>query len=142
MIALREFPPERILRSFGLRCTPGRLALLKILSEADQALSQEQIATLLKETDQSLNKVSIYRALESFVEAGLVHRAFLQNRVRHYELSFRCSTKQCHAHFHCIACGDTFCLPEAKVPLAEGLKKGFVLHRQKVHLEGLCPKCK
>ncbi len=142
MTTLREFPSERILRSFGLRCTPGRLALLKILAEANQPLSQEQIAALLKETKQSLNKVSIYRALKSFVITGLVHRAFLQNRVWHYELSFRCSTKQCHPHFHCYICGDTFCMPQVSVPLASGLQEGFVLKRQQVRLEGMCPKCK
>lgn len=142
MITLREFPPERILRSFGLRCTPGRQALLKILLLTDQALSQEQIAAHLKETDQSLNKVSIYRALESFVETGLVHRAFLQNRVWHYELSFRCSEKQCHPHFHCYICRCTFCMPQVSVPLASGLEEGFVLERQQVRLEGMCPNCK
>ncbi len=142
MTAMREFPPERILRSFGLRCTPGRLALLKILAEANHALSQEQIAALLKQTKQSLNKVSIYRALECFVETGMVHRAFLQNRIWHYELSFRCSVKQCHPHFHCYICRCTFCMPQVSVPLASGLEEGFILERQQVRLEGICPNCK
>ena len=132
---------QETLREFELRCTPGRKALMKILLRAKQALSQEQIAEKLEAQEQELNKTSIYRALETFEEVGLVHRAFLQDRVWYYELSHQCSETQCHPHFHCLSCEKTSCLPNAKVPLAKGIKRGFVLQRQKVRLEGLCPKC-
>jgi Fur family transcriptional regulator, ferric uptake regulator len=132
---------QEVLQGFEMRCTQGRTALLKILLRAKQALSQEQIAEKLAVREQQLDKATIYRALECFVEVGLVHRAYQQDRVWYYELSHRCSEKQCHPHFNCTACGKTFCLPNAKVPLAKGIKRGFVLQRQKVRLEGLCPKC-
>ena len=131
-----------MLRGFGLRCTPGRKTLLDILLRQKKPLSQEQIAKKLHRRRQHLNKATIYRALETFVDLDLVHRAYLQDRVWYYELSRRCSKKQCHPHFTCTACGSMFCLPDVRVPLAKGLDKDFVLQRQQVRLEGLCPKCK
>jgi hypothetical protein len=32
-------------------------------------------------------------------------------------------------------------LTKLSFPLVKGLNKGFVVHRQQVRLEGLCPRC-
>jgi len=112
---------------------------LKVLLQADKPLSREQIASRLGKA--GLNKVTIYRALESFVRAGLVHKAFLHHRTWHFELAHNCTESQCHPHFTCNDCGDTQCLAELSLPMVKGLKKGFVMHRQRVQLEGLCPAC-
>ncbi|MBN1844494.1 MAG: transcriptional repressor [Sedimentisphaerales bacterium] len=137
----REMSPRRILQSFALRCTPGRKSILQILLQSEQALTQDQIADRLARRRRPLNKVTIYRSLECFLRAGLVHQAYQQDRIWHYELAHRCGKTQCHPHFSCYECGRTFCLPEVSVPLATGLRAGFVLVRQKVRLEGLCPDC-
>ena len=83
----------------------------------------------------------MYRTLESLVEAGLVHRAFMQNRAWHFELADHCTEKQCHPHFTCTNCGVTSCLTEISLPMATIPHKGFIISRQQVRLEGLCPAC-
>ena len=130
---------RQMLKAVKLYCTKCRVAILKVLAKADKPLSQDQIARRLGKN--RLNKVSIYRTLESFCKAGLVHKAFIHKRAAHFELANRCSEIRCHPHFTCKVCGVTNCLLGLSVPIVKGLKKGFVIHRQQVRLEGLCPQC-
>jgi Fur family ferric uptake transcriptional regulator len=115
------------------------VAILSILLSARKPQTAEEISGKLAKG--RLNKVTIYRSLESFVAAGLVHKAFLRERIWHFELADNCSAGQCHPHFTCTDCGDTHCLPEITLPMAANPPLGFVIDRQRVQLEGLCPKC-
>ena len=135
----KKFIPEDMLRGAKLRSTRGRVAILKILSAAKRPLTREQIASELGK--KGLNKVTIYRALERFVRVGLVHKAFLQSRTWHFELAENCTESQCHPHFTCTNCGDTHCLTEITLPMAKSPHRGFVIDRQRVQLEGVCPEC-
>lgn len=130
---------EQILNSVNLYRTQPRLAVLKVLIAAKHPLTQAQIAHRLEKN--RLNKVTIYRTLESFCKSGLVHKAYLQKRAYHFELAENCGKTQCHPHFICKACGLTQCLVGRSTPKVTGIKKGFVVHRQQVRLEGLCPAC-
>jgi len=130
---------ERLTKS-GLRRTAGRLAILKLLAEEKKPLTQEEIASKLSYY-KYLNKTTIYRALEIFVEKGIVHQAFVQDRVWHYELSDHCDGEQCHPHFYCHNCRVTSCLYDVRLPLAKGIGKGYQVRHQQVRLEGLCPEC-
>ena len=128
-----------MLQDAELRCTAGRFALLETLIRATGPLTQDQIAAGLRDTD--LNKTTIYRALTSFMEAGIVHQAFYRDRAYYYELACNCGEISCHPHFICTACGKTNCLTDVSVPLVQGLTAGFVIQRQKTELKGLCPRC-
>lgn len=128
-----------MLHAAGLRNTRSRSAVLSVLLHASGALTQEQIAQRISQ--KPADKVTIYRTLESFAAAGLVHRAYLQHRAWHYELAHRCSDVQCHPHFFCRNCGAAQCLHDTQVPLVKGLEQGYLVERQQVRLEGLCPAC-
>ena len=130
---------ENLLMTANLRRTGPRVAILRILLQAGKPLTQGQIAANLAAVIP--NKVTIYRTLESFCKAGLVHKAFMHKRAWHFELADKCTESQCHPHFTCKRCGVIRCLVGLSVSIAEGLKKGFVIHRQQVRLEGLCPRC-
>ncbi len=129
----------KMLKAAKLYCTKSRKAILNELTKADKPLSQEQIAQRLGKN--RFDKVTVYRTLESFCRASLVHKAFIHKRAVHFELANRCSEIRCHPHFICKSCGVTNCLPRLSIPVVKGLKKGFVIHRQQVRLEGLCPAC-
>jgi len=130
---------RQILQAAKLYCTEARTAVLKILLEAEEPLRQNQIAR--RSGRNHLDKATIYRTLESFCEAGLVHKVFLQKRACYFELSHNCTQQQCHPHFTCTSCGDTHCLTEMPALTMKALPKGFVIRHQRVQLEGLCPKC-
>ena len=130
---------EDLLRSGNLRRTVPRVTILSAVLKAHKPLTQDQISASLAPTIP--NKVTIDRALESFCKAGFVHKAFMQKRTWHYELADKCTESQCHPHFTCKKCGVTQCLTKLSLPLVKGLNSGFIIHRQQVRLEGLCPRC-
>jgi len=130
---------RHMLKEAELYCTEARIAILNTLQEAQCPLSQNQIAERLAQ--KALNKVTIYRTLDSLVEAGLVHRAFMHQRAWHFELADHCTETQCHPHFTCTACGQTHCLTDIAIPMAESPYQGFIIHHQQVRLKGLCPAC-
>jgi Fur family ferric uptake transcriptional regulator len=112
---------------------------MEVLLTTAKPMTWKDIATKMGES--RLDKVSIYRALDRFVEVGLVHKAYMDKRAWHYELAHNCSQNQCHPHFTCTECGQTHCLVEVLPPVVKDMKNGFVVHRQQVRLEGLCPRC-
>jgi Fur family ferric uptake transcriptional regulator len=130
---------ERLLSQSGFRKTRQRVDVLRVLLDAKRPLTQEQIARKLKTA--APNKVTIYRCLESFLRADLVHRAYIEGRSWHYESGERCTQLQCHPHFTCTKCGSTRCMVDSTIGMVKGLEQGFVVHRQQVRLEGLCPRC-
>ncbi len=130
---------RKMLKDAALYCTEARVAILEILMQAGSPLRQDQIAERL--TSRTLNRVTVYRTLESLTAAGLVHRAFMHDRAWHFELADHCTEKQCHPHFTCTSCGVTHCLTDISLPLAHIPQKGFIISRQQVRLEGLCPAC-
>jgi Fur family ferric uptake transcriptional regulator len=139
VIRSKPIDAERLLRDAGLKCTRGRVAILEVLGSTERPMTREEIAARIGR--KSPDKVTIYRALERFVEVGIVHRAFMQRRAWHFELAHNCTESQCHPHFTCTDCGTTHCLTEMTVPLASSPHNGFVIDRQRVQLEGLCPEC-
>ena len=128
-----------MLKIARLYCTAGRVAILRILLKADKPLRQDQIARRLG--GRSFDRVTIYRTLESLLDVGLVHKAFMAERAWHFELAHNCSETQCHPHFVCTDCGGTYCLTEMVLPVVRSRHKGFLIRRQQTQLEGLCPAC-
>ena len=134
-----DLQARNMLKAAKLYCTKVRIAILKVLMRTDKPLSQGQIAQRLGK--KHFDKVTIYRTLKSLLKVGLVHKAFMEKRACHFELAHNCTERQCHPHFTCTNCGGTHCLTEILLPMAKSPHKGFVIYRQQVRLEGLCPAC-
>jgi len=130
---------REMLKAARLYRTPSRVAVLKVLLKTATPLTQDQIAVALG--SKHLDKVTVYRTLSSLLEVGLVHRAYLDKRAWHFELASHCTNRQCHPHFTCTNCGGTYCLTDMSVPMPKSSHKGFIISRQQVRLEGLCPAC-
>lgn len=135
----QKFNAKEILKAKNLNCTASQIAVLEILFAAERPISREDL--LEKLGNQCPDRVTAYRILEKFCQAGLVHKAYLQKKARYYELAHHCGEKQCHPHFICNGCGQTFCLTDSSLPMIKGLKKGFVVQKQQVRIDGLCPVC-
>lgn len=130
---------DNLLGSVKLRRTGPRRTILEVLLSARRPQTVDEIMTAMRKG--GVNKVTVYRTLESMVGAGLVHRAFVHKRAEHFELADRCTDAQCHPHFTCRKCGVTKCLIGVSAPLVRGLGKGYILQRQQTRLEGICPRC-
>jgi Fur family ferric uptake transcriptional regulator len=140
MPARPEHDAVTILQSARLRQTARRLAVLESMLASDGPLTQEQITARIGPSGP--NRVTVYRILESFVAAGIVRPAFLRDRSQHYELAQCCPRHRVHPHFTCTQCGKTCCLPEVDLPMPSGPVNGFLVSRQRVEWEGVCPSCR
>jgi len=130
---------KNILKSAMLYSTAPRTNILNVLLKAKKPLNQKQITKKLGKNRH--NKTTIYRTLHTLSKKNLIHKAYIDKKASHYELAKNCGKTRCHPHFTCSKCGKTICLTRISIPLVKGLKKGFVLHRQKLQLLGLCPNC-
>jgi Fur family ferric uptake transcriptional regulator len=135
---LKERGLRAILKEHGLRATRGRLDVLGLILRAGRPLSQKDI---MSRASVPLDRASLYRMLHAFVKEDIVHRAYAGGRSPLFESPDRCGSRHCHPHFSCRSCGATMCLDGLNIHAKGRLQKGFVVERQKVLIEGLCPKC-
>lgn len=130
-----------LLTNHGLSKTMFRMELLKLFYETKNSLTVDEV---VKSLSSSINKVTIYRALESFEKRGLTHRVPDKNKLSRYSLCREECTAVSHVHNHghfiCESCDQTFCLDDVKSPDITDVK-GFYVKKLKVILEGYCQKC-
>lgn len=126
------------LRDAGLRSTPGRLALLKLLSEANGPISHQEAIEKLSLV--GIDKSTIFRALQDLSEAGLARRMELGDHVWRYERAGADDQQHDsgHPHLLCLDCGTITCLGEKDVKMSIAKSVGEV---EDVLLKGHCSSC-
>jgi Fur family ferric uptake transcriptional regulator len=127
------------LRAAGLRATLGRIDLIKILNKSGRPLSVEEI---VQKFNLSLDTVSLYRALNEFVEKGLAHKVAIGHSHAHYEAS-----DSDHHHFICQKCGAIEDIKNCTLDksIAKAIKNSKLFNHVNQHsfeLYGKCLKCK
>ena len=131
---------DQLLKDFRLRTTDSRQSILKLFLEKDYALSHGDIENAI---DNSLDRVTVYRTLKTFLDKGLIHKVLDDEGSLKYALcSETCSAREHHhdhVHFKCIKCGQTSCL-EVEVP-AMKLPRGFKAKEVNVLIQGVCAQC-
>lgn len=126
------------LASVGLRVTGNRLAVLRVVEQAPIALSHADVESALPE---AIDPVTLYRTLDSFVEAGLLSVTVGADRVRRFSpLGGDPGGHHEHLHFHCDDCGKVFCLP-TKPPRAPSVPQGFQVEGVDLYVHGHCSTC-
>lgn len=88
---------KELLQKRGFRATPGRIALLRILSVAKRPLTVDEIGRKL-----NLNVVTLYRALSDLTEKGLLLRGSGVGDSMHFSYP-----KNHHHHMVCAECGSS-----------------------------------
>lgn len=142
---MNEKDLQNILRRFDLKVTPVRLQVLNVLVHSDVALSHSDITDRIG--DESIDKVTLYRTLNTFNEKGLIHKVATEDRNWLYAIMLETNqipvSEHDHVHFICDSCEKIFCFPmspQAPSGLAV-LKDGFKVTEQEVRLHGTCPSC-
>lgn len=131
---------ETLLKNFNLRSTPNRQEILHLFLQKNYALSHGDIE---KEIDNSLDRVTVYRTLKTFLDKGLIHKVLDDEGSLKYALcSEACTTMEHHhehVHFKCTGCGQTYCLnvdvPSVKLP------KGYKAEAVNLLIQGICERC-
>lgn len=130
---------EKILKNAGLRNTRQRKIILELLFSHGAPLSHGEILSML---DEHLDRVTLYRTLDTLRRAGIVHQVQGTDGVwrfcAHDEMTAGCPGD--HPHFLCLECGKMFCLADQRMPhvtVPDGVKvegKQFVVY-------GACREC-
>ncbi len=139
-----DFPADFFaaqLRAAAVKVTRPRLRVLACLGRAAKALThaelEEQFAA---EAAGTLDRVTLYRVLDSLLDCGLAQRTLDARGVYRFELNSVRAAHAAHAHFHCQHCGGVTCLEQMAMPAA-CLPAGFVARQIEVEVRGLCAGC-
>ncbi|MBT29337.1 MAG: transcriptional regulator [Thalassobius sp.] len=115
------------------RNTNIQTAILNHLKKTKKALSHEMIESEMKG---SVNRATIYRALNRFHEDGLVHKVQADDGKQYFTINTDCEDD--HFHFRCTNCGKVECLEqEIKIELPEG----YTCANINAIVSGLCAGC-
>lgn len=128
-----------ILKEHSLKQTAGRLAILKVLLKAGKPLSHKDICAVLG--DLYYDPVSVYRSLDSFIEAGFVHKVEDDNRTWLFALCTCEESSHCHPHFFCRSCGKCECLKTCNIPAISELQQDYIVEEQRYYIKGVCGNC-
>lgn len=133
---------EKLCIQRGVRFTPQRLEVLRLMSQQEGAISAYDLLDLLKTSEPQAKPPTVYRALDFLLEQGFVHKVESTNSYvlcHHFDESTHTS-----AMFICDRCGSV------REETAEGVeeimhilaaKKGFALHHNVIEAHGLCQPC-
>lgn len=130
----------------GKRLTPQRSQILSVILAVETPMTAYQLLDLLKKNHlPNAQPPTIYRALEFFIDTGLIHRIEANNSY------IACDHIQCsHAHqptqfLLCDVCGsvaETALKPEQINAMEESAKQyGFCLNDRSLELHGVCQRC-
>lgn len=120
------------------RSTPAKNEILAIFEKADTALSQDMVE---QEMRGSVDRVTIYRILNSFFEDGVLHRVVSDDGKNYFALCTKCeSDNHHHNHFHfrCLSCEKVECLKEDVHPK---LPIGYKYENMNCWISGYCRTC-
>lgn len=129
------------LRAAAVKVTRPRLRVLEVLSRAHAPLTHGELEMQLAAGEGGmLDRVTLYRVLDSLVDHGLAQRTVDGRGVFRFLLSSARAEHAAHAHFHCQRCGGITCLERMAAPLAD-LPAGFVARQVDIEVRGVCARC-
>jgi Fur family ferric uptake transcriptional regulator len=135
---------EETLKKAGLRLTDTRKAVLSLFSDANKALSHNDLEEKLGDCD----KVTLYRTLASFLEKDLIHKIVNPDGVaffalcKHHDHSEKSHTHlHNHGHFVCKVCKETRCIEDFEIEIPKYLFLNTQIDEISVVLQGICNNC-
>lgn len=139
---LSHCPSEQLLKRVGVEYTLYRASVLEVFRCGGKAMTPQGILSKIRK-DHPIDKVTLYRILDLFVDKKLLRRLSSTQGPLRYEIICE-KHSPAHAHFACRICGDMECLNDLCL---NDLKKN-ILGKRAVHhgdvdlkIEGLCSHC-
>ncbi len=130
---------QYLLRQSALKVTPSRIAVLDVLSTAKYPLDADEIYDYLKEKNAKIDRATVYRILDVFLEKGLIQKVeFGEGRSR-FELR-----RNDHHHLICEKCGSVADISDCRISDLEKQikqKKYFLVKRHTLEFFGICRLC-
>jgi Fur family transcriptional regulator, ferric uptake regulator len=128
-----------LLSSRDLRRTAIREKVLSFLIGRGRPLSH---AELLRMIGADIDRVTLYRTLETLQKAGLLHQVLGEDGVSRYG-SHDPDAPSCpgnHPHFLCRGCGQMLCLSDQAMPHVT-VPEHYTVKSKRLVVSGLCAAC-
>jgi len=127
---------QKLLREYGHKVTPARLAVLNIFARSKSPLAAEDVQKKLQ-----LDLVTVYRTLAVFEKSGILIRVNLGKDSAHYELA-----RNHHHHIVCTNCDRVEDFRNEKVEkilasIVRRSSKFIKIREHSLELFGLCSNC-
>jgi len=129
------------LRKVDLRATPARLAILKLLEEAQQPIDVHTVIGKINKEGIKVDPATVFRIMNMLTKKGLAVSVQLQEGKTRYELAEK---KHHHHHLVCESCGKIENVSNEMIPpLEEKIrsKHKFLIKRHTLEFFGLCEDC-
>lgn len=131
-----------ILKRNQLSITESRKSILQQFIESKVALAHHELE---KNTSEKIDRVTIYRTIQTFIDKGILHTIpTTDNTIRYALCKEECSDghhHDDHIHFVCEHCGITTCLDETTIPQIP-LPKGYKSRQINILVNGVCKECR
>jgi Fur family ferric uptake transcriptional regulator len=137
------------LRARGERVTRVRQAVIEVLDGTAEHLDADQIVRQAAASAPGLHRASVYRALATLGDLGLVTHTHIGGSATVYHLTVEVPAApveaQSHAHLQCSSCHRVIDIPVGVLDLlAVRVERdlGFRLEPQHAALLGICADCR
>jgi Fur family transcriptional regulator, ferric uptake regulator len=132
---------EDTLKQAGLQKTAQRLAVLDILTRAEQPLTSGDVFLRLPR-EQKVNRVTVYRILSSYTRKGIIREFESKRGTHYYERAWPLIPP--HPHFNCRACGTMICMTAflSPYPWEQIMVNQSDCVIENISISGLCGLCR
>ncbi len=125
---------KKVLESYKLSKTEGRISILDIFLNSAVGLSEKDIQEKLNNT---IDRATIYRTLKLLKKSGLIHPVSAEGSATKFVLK---KEPLEHLHFKCTNCGHITCLEDIKISGYE-LPNGYKKTESNFLIIGTCNEC-
>lgn len=126
-------------RQHGLKVTPQRLAIYKLLMDSSDHPSADWVYRKITDTWPTISFDTVNRTLLTFAEIGVIEI------VESYSLSRRFDSRiGNHHHLHCIRCGRITDFRDSSIDeirLPEKIGDHFTVTGKRMVISGICAEC-
>ena len=125
----------------GLRLTPQRDVLLRVLSETRGHPTADDLVKKVRQVLPTVSHATVYRNVQELVRAGLIGTLERSGAATQFEIN-----PDHHHHFMCRHCGQVWDVYLDQVAVTVDRQRsplnGFRIDRRDVQLHGLCARCR
>jgi Fur family peroxide stress response transcriptional regulator len=126
------------LKEIGLKVTPQRQAILKLLEGNQTHPSAERIYSEILRQFPGISFATVYNTLSKLVEAGEIQELDIDPNKKRFDPCIKS-----HYHFYCKVCGKVFDIVfDNPFPLEIKRIDGHRVDAIQLNLKGVCKECK
>ncbi len=128
-----------VLRNHGMKITPQRLMIFKVLEKNTSHPSAEEVYNKVKKIYPAVSFTTIYKTLETLRDIGEIKELIIDEDRKHYDPNI-----DIHHHYICSHCKkilDIFEDFSPHVKLPDSLKSDYTVTGFQISFQGVCKEC-